>query len=303
MYPVEQAGRIPDYEPVYPLAAGVSTRAMAGAVAASLARLPEWIPEWHDATLLAREGWPDWVSALRSAHGPSGPQDLSPDAPARRRLAYDELLAPQLMLGLARADRAAEPGRATSGDGRLRDAVLDRLGFTPPAAQTRALAEIAAELAGPHRMYRLLQGDVGAGKTLVAALALLICVEAGGQGALMAPTELLARQHTESLRAMMAGLPVRIEAITGADGARARSEKLAALAAGDISIAVGTHALFQKGVEFHDLRLAVIDEQHRFGVRERLRLAEKGPKTDVLVMTATPIPRSLALTVFGDMDL
>ncbi|MEM8957595.1 MAG: ATP-dependent DNA helicase RecG [Pseudomonadota bacterium] len=303
VYPVEQAGRIPDYEPVYPLAAGVSTRAMAGAVAASLARLPERIPEWHDATLLAREGWPDWVSALRSAHGPSGPQDLSPDAPARRRLAYDELLAHQLMLGLARADRAAEPGRATSGDGRLRDAVLDRLGFTPTAAQTRALAEIAADLAGPHRMYRLLQGDVGAGKTLVAALALLICVEAGGQGALMAPTELLARQHTESLRAIMAGLPVRIEAITGADGARIRSEKLAALAAGDVSIAVGTHALFQKGVEFRDLRLAVIDEQHRFGVRERLRLAEKGPKTDVLVMTATPIPRSLALTVFGDMEL
>lgn len=301
--PVDQAARIPEFEPVYPLAAGIAPRAMAGAVGASLALLPAQIPEWHDAALLAREGWPDWVTALSAVHGPSGPQDLSPDAPVRRRLAYDEVLAHQLMLGLARADRAARPGRATSGDGHLRTAVLDGLEFAPTAAQTRALAEIEADLAGPHRMYRLLQGDVGAGKTLVAALALLICVEAGGQGALMAPTELLARQHVESLRAMMGDLPVRIEAITGADGARARAEKLAALKAGDIDIVIGTHALFQKGIEFGDLRLAVIDEQHRFGVRERLRLAEKGPEADVLVMTATPIPRSLALTAFGDMEL
>ncbi|MCV6595711.1 MAG: ATP-dependent DNA helicase RecG [Mangrovicoccus sp.] len=301
--PVENSAQIPAFEPIYPLTAGVSARVMSTAIAGALARLPEDVAEWHDPALVAREHWPDWIAALRAAHAPSGESDLAQDAPARRRLAYDEVLAHQLMLGLARADRAAQPGRASQGSGVLQDQVLAALPFAPTGAQRRALAEIAADLATGSRMYRLLQGDVGAGKTLVAFLALLIAVEAGGQGALMAPTELLARQHLASLRQMAGDLPIRIEAILGADGAVERREKRAALAAGEIHIAVGTHALFQKDVGFADLRLAVIDEQHRFGVRERLRLAEKGPQADILVMTATPIPRSLALSAFGDMDL
>jgi ATP-dependent DNA helicase RecG len=252
---------------------------------------------------LAKEGLPTWREALTLAHAPRETPDLSAEAPARKRLAYDEFLAHQLTLALARATARRARGRVTEGDGRLREKVLRALPYRPTGAQVRALAEIEADMASGRRMNRLLQGDVGAGKTLVALLALLIAVEAGGQGAMMAPTTILAQQHAEGLKPLAEAAGVRTELFTGRDKGPERAAKLAALADGRIGIAVGTHALFQADVEFRDLRLAVVDEQHRFGVAQRMELGQKGAMADVLVMTATPIPRSLALAQYGDMDL
>lgn len=300
--PEAEAATIPAFEPVYPLAEGLTQRVLARAVAGALARAPA-LAEWIDPGLLAARGWPDWLGALRAAHAPDDTAALSPKAPARERLAYDELLVHQCTLALARARVRVPKGRETAGDGRLCAKVLAGLGYAPTAAQTRAIAEITADMAGPNRMYRLLQGDVGSGKTLVAFLALLTAVETGGQGAMMAPTEILARQHLESLRPFAESAGVRLEILTGRDTGAARAGKLAALASGETQILVGTHAIFQPDVAFADLRLAVVDEQHRFGVRQRLELGAKGDRTDVLVMTATPIPRSLALAQYGDMDL
>ena len=297
-----EAEALPAFEPVYPLTQGLTNRVMAKAAAAALKRLPD-LPEWIDPGLLARRGWPAFADALRAAHGPRGSGDLAPTAPARQRLAYDELFAHQLTLALARTVDRTRPGTATQGDGRLRRRTLEALGFTPTAAQQRATEEIAADMAAPRRMNRLLQGDVGSGKTLVAWMALLTAVEAGGQGVLMAPTEILARQHAETLRALAEASGVVLEILTGRDKGRERDAKLAAVASGAIQVLVGTHAVFQRDVAFRDLRLAVTDEQHRFGVRQRMMLGEKAERTDVLVMTATPIPRSLALTQYGDMDL
>ncbi|MDB2407022.1 ATP-dependent DNA helicase RecG [Jannaschia sp.] len=293
---------LPDYEPVYPLTAGVTGRVMARAAAAALARVPP-VAEWIDGPLLEERGWPGFVEALAQAHAPSGATDLAPTSVARQRLAYDELFAHQLTLALARATDRARPGAATQGDGRLRQRVLASLPFQPTGAQMRSIDEIAADMEAPRRMNRLLQGDVGSGKTLVALMALLTAAEAGGQGVLMAPTEILARQHAAGLRPLAEAAGVVLEILTGRDKGQERASKLAALASGAIQILVGTHAVFQRDVVFADLRLAVIDEQHRFGVRQRLLLGEKNDKTDVLVMTATPIPRSLALTQYGDMDL
>ena len=293
---------LPAYEPVYPLTAGLTAKAMTKAVAGALSRLPA-MPEWIDPHLVAAEGWPAFADALAAAHAPAGAKDLSPTALARRRLAYDELLAHQLTLALARAQGRTRPGRRTEGDGRLRSKVLAALPYRPTGAQQRAVDEIAADMASDRRMNRLLQGDVGSGKTLVALMALLAAAEAGGQGVLMAPTEILARQHAEGLRPLADDAGVVLELLTGRDKGRERQAKLDALARGDIHVLVGTHAVFQRDVAFHDLRLAVIDEQHRFGVRQRMLLGEKAGRVDVLVMTATPIPRSLALTQYGDMDL
>ena len=298
----EEAGDLPRFEPVYPLTAGVTQRAMARAVAASLERAPD-LPEWIDPGLMAREGWPAWRGAAAAAHAPQGAADLSTEAPARRRLAYDELLAHQLTLAVARRTARRAKGRPSAGTGRLQGRVLDALGFRPTGAQIRAMAEIAGDMASGLRMHRLLQGDVGSGKTLVAFMALLTAVEAGGQGVMMAPTEILARQHLQGLRPLAERARVVLEILTGRDKGAERAAKLAALRSGEIQILVGTHAVFQRGVEFADLRLAVVDEQHRFGVRERLELGSKGRAADVLVMTATPIPRSLALTRYGDMDV
>ncbi|MBS1302807.1 ATP-dependent DNA helicase RecG [Loktanella sp. SALINAS62] len=298
----EDADTLPDYEPVYPLTSGVTQKLMFKAVRDALAKTPP-LAEWVDPPLIAREGWPDWITALTRAHGPQASTDLSPLSVARKRLAYDELFAHQLTLALARARVRQKPGRKTRGDGRIRDKVLAALPYTPTGAQTRAIGEIAADLGAPHRMNRLLQGDVGAGKTLVALMSLLIAVEAGGQGVMMAPTEILARQHLQGLRPLAEQAGVVLEILTGRDKGRERQAKLAALAAGDIQILVGTHAVFQPDVQFHDLRLAVVDEQHRFGVTQRMELGAKGQAVDVLVMTATPIPRSLSLTQFGEMDL
>ncbi|PTX48599.1 ATP-dependent DNA helicase RecG [Gemmobacter caeni] len=298
----EEAGDLPEFEPVYPLVAGVTQKVLAKAAQAAVARAPE-LAEWIDGPLKRREGWPDWHAAVQAVHAPESAADLAPAAAARARLAYDELFAHQVTLALARMRARRGKGRASVGTGVLQRKVLDSLPYGPTGAQSRAVGEIAADMASGLRMNRLLQGDVGAGKTLVALMALLVAVEAGGQGVMMAPTEILARQHLEGLRPLAEAAGVRLDLLTGRDKGAERAAKLRALAEGETDILVGTHAVFQKDVQFHDLRLAVIDEQHRFGVAQRMELGAKGAAADVLVMTATPIPRSLALASYGDMDV
>lgn len=293
----------PSFEPVYPLSAGLTQKGMAKAVDAALTRLPP-VEEWIDPQLIAQRGWPSFADALHQAHAPQSPGTLSPDSPARARLAYDEFLAHQMTLALVRRDKRRLKGRASAGDGALRARVLQSLPWPPTGAQTRAIAEIADDMASARRMNRLLQGDVGAGKTLVALMAALVAVEAGGQAVLMAPTEILARQHARALEPLARAAGVRLAALTGRDKRDLRGQILTDLAEGRIDILVGTHAVFQKDVTFHDLRLAIIDEQHRFGVAQRLELSAKGDvPPDMLIMTATPIPRSLALSQYGDLDL
>ena len=298
----EEAGGLPPFEPIYPLTAGITQKQMIKAVASTLQRIPA-LADWIDPALKAREGWSDWGDAVRTAHAPQGADDVALQAPARTRLAYDELFAHQLTLSLARSAFRRGKGQASLATGRLQAKVLAALPYRPTDAQGRAMAEIASDMATDRRMNRLLQGDVGSGKTLVALMALIVAVEAGGQGVLMAPTEILARQHLGSLRPLAESAGVVLEILSGRDKGAERAAKLKALAAGDIHLLVGTHAVFQKDVQFHDLRLAVIDEQHRFGVAQRMELGEKGLAADVLVMTATPIPRSLALAQYGDMDV
>ncbi len=300
--PPDDAVEIPDFEPVYPLTAGVTQKTMRKAAVSSVSKAPK-LAEWIDPAQKAQTGWPDWAEAVARAHDPKDPGDLSAADPARERLAYDEFMAHQLTLALARSQLRRAKGRATVGTGMLQARVLDALPYDLTGAQKRAIAEIAADMAQETRMNRLLQGDVGAGKTLVALKALLIAVEAGGQGVMMAPTEILARQHLQGLRPLAEAAGVVIEILTGRDKGAERRAKLEALKRGDIQILVGTHAVFQKDVAFCDLRLAIVDEQHRFGVRQRLELGKKGAQADVLVMTATPIPRSLALAQYGDMDV
>jgi len=300
--PVEERARIERVEPVYPLTEGVSGKMLRGWIAETLARTPE-LPEWQDAAYKARRGWSDWRASLAQAHAPEADTDLSPDAPARARLAYDELLANQLALALVRRSQRHLRGRGIKGDGRLAAKVLAALPFALTGAQQRALAEIHADQAAEARMLRLLQGDVGSGKTVVALLTMLNAIEAGHQAALMAPTEILARQHVETIAPLAAAAGLDVGLLTGREKGKARAEVLARLADGRLPIVVGTHALFQEGVEFADLAVAVIDEQHKFGVHQRLQLSAKGKAVDVLVMTATPIPRTLTLTAYGDMDV
>ncbi|MFK7937843.1 MAG: ATP-dependent DNA helicase RecG [Roseovarius sp.] len=297
-----EAGEIPDFEPVYPLTAGVTQKTMRKGALAAVERAPE-LAEWIDPAQKAQTGWGDWKAAVTAAHNPQNIQGLSSADPARERLAYDEFMAHQLTLALARSQLKRAKGRETIGTGALQAKVLEALPYTPTGAQTRAIAEIAADMAKPVKMNRLLQGDVGAGKTLVAFKALLIAVESGGQGVMMAPTEILARQHLEGLRPLAESAGVVLEILTGRDKGAERRANLTALKDGKIQILVGTHAVFQKDVEFGDLRLAIVDEQHRFGVRQRLELGRKGAQADTLVMTATPIPRSLSLAQYGDMDI
>ncbi|MDH5799130.1 MAG: ATP-dependent DNA helicase RecG, partial [Paracoccaceae bacterium] len=298
----EEADEIPEFEPVYPLTAGVTQKTITKATRAALERTPD-LAEWIDPALVKREGWPTFGDALRAAHSPASNSDLSEDAPSRRRLAYDELLAHQLTLALARASLRRGKGRGTRGNNKLREKVLFALPYAPTGAQERSIGEIEKDMAAATRMNRLLQGDVGSGKTLVAFMALLIAVESGGQGVMMAPTEILARQHLDGLRPLAEDAGVRLELLTGRDRGRDRDAKLEALQKGEIDILVGTHAVFQKDVKFRDLRLAIVDEQHRFGVSQRMELGAKGQAADVLVMTATPIPRSLSLAHYGDMDI
>jgi ATP-dependent DNA helicase RecG len=294
--------RMPMIEPVYGLTEGLYPRVIQKAARAALSTLPA-LPEWIDEATLAKVRGIPFREALSQMHDPRSPADIDPNGPAGQRLAYDELLANQLALLLVRARMRELPGRARASEGQLADKILAALPYALTGAQTRAVAEIRSDLAAPQRMIRLLQGDVGAGKTVVALLAMAHVVESGQQTALMAPTEILARQHFERMVPLCAGAGIRLALFTGRDTAAARRAQLASLAGGDIDIAVGTHALFQESVEFRDLGLAVVDEQHRFGVRQRLALASKGEATDLLVMTATPIPRTLVLTYFGDMDV
>ena len=293
---------LPEFEPVYPLTQGVTLKVMTKATHASLDRLPE-LREWIDPKLVQRENWPDWQTAVLAAHAPKGSNDLTPNAPARARLAYDELFAHQVTLALARARQGKKVGKPSVATGKLQSKVLASLPYQPTSAQERAIDEVSDDMASPDRMNRLLQGDVGAGKTLVAMMALLVAVEAGGQGVMMAPTEILARQHLAALQPLAETAGVVMDILTGRDKGSERDAKLMALKSGDIQILVGTHAVFQKDVLFQNLRLAVVDEQHRFGVAQRMELGLKGDGTDVLVMTATPIPRSLSLAQYGDMDV
>ncbi|EPX79095.1 ATP-dependent DNA helicase RecG [Litoreibacter arenae] len=302
MLPVDRASEIPAFEPVYPLTHGITQRMFYKAAHSALERVPE-LDEWIDLGQKKKAGWPSWAEAIRAAHNPKSLADITATDPARERLAYDELFAHQLTLGLARATVRAKPGVSSKATGRHQSRVLAALPYALTGAQTRAIAEIATDMEAPVRMNRLLQGDVGSGKTLVAFMALLAAVEAGGQGVMMAPTEILARQHHESLVPLARDAGVVLELLTGRDKGAERTSKLKALAEGEIHVLVGTHAVFQEDVQFQDLRLAVVDEQHRFGVNQRFELGAKGKAVDVLVMTATPIPRSLALAQYGDMDV
>jgi ATP-dependent DNA helicase RecG len=288
-------------EPVYGLTAGLPLRTMQKGVAATLSRAPT-LPEWIDPSLKAQRHWPDWKAALDRAHAPESEAELAPTTAPRQRLAYDELMANQLAILLLRAHTRRLPGRAVKVPGKLRKQVLDTLPFSLTNSQRQAIAEIAGDMAAPTRMLRLLQGDVGSGKTVVALMAMLDVVEAGGQAALMAPTEILARQHYATLIQLAEPAGVEIALLTGREKGRAREDILLRLASGDIGIVVGTHALFSEDVAFRDLALAVIDEQHRFGVEQRIALSNKGKGVDILVMTATPIPRTLMLTAYGDLD-
>ncbi|MDF7777126.1 ATP-dependent DNA helicase RecG [Sphingomonas sp. AOB5] len=282
-------------EAVYPCSEGITSKRIAALVAQAIERAPE-MPEWIEPSLKAKNQWPDWREALTRIHA-----DPS-DAKARERLAYDEVFANQLALLLVRGEARSKRGRALQGDGRLRGRL--QLPYTPTGAQSRTIGEIEGDMAQTQPMLRLLQGDVGSGKTLVATMALLIAAEAGAQGALLAPTEILARQHFENLNRMLAGLGVRIAILTGRDKGKAREATLMGLAAGEIDILIGTHAIFQQGVTYRDLGLVVVDEQHRFGVAERMMLQAKAQvPPHLLVMTATPIPRTLQLASHGEMDV
>jgi len=293
MVPLDEANRLPEIEPIWGLTAGLFAWHVRRGMEAALARLPN-LPEWHDPTLLARQGWPSFAEALHAVQVPRA----VPPPQARHRLAYDELLAGQVALAQLRNRVRLRQGRSRRGDNSLRDVALARFAHAPTEAQTKALADIDSDLAAPKRMLRLLQGDVGSGKTLVALLAMLRVVESGGQAALMVPTEVLARQHYATFCRLCAA-PVGL--LTGNVKGAARRDVLSGLANGALKLVIGTHALFQAGVVFHDLGLAVIDEQHRFGVDQRLLLGAKGEETDILVMTATPIPRTLLLLQWGEM--
>jgi ATP-dependent DNA helicase RecG len=293
--------KLPLIEPVYPLTEGLSLNQVRRAVDAALDRMPD-LPEWQDDSWVARERFPSFSDAMRRVHRPAELADASPEGLAWTRLAYDELLAGQLALALVRAHLRRPAGRATSGTGHLRKKLIEALPYSLTPSQTRAVADIVADLGKPERMLRLLQGDVGSGKTVVALMAAAAVIEGGRQAALMAPTELLARQHYNTIAPLAAAIGVTVAILTGRERGRERSDILERLALGDIHMLIGTHALFQEEVAFRDLALAVVDEQHRFGVHQRLALARKGEAVDVLVMTATPIPRTLVLTYFGDMD-
>jgi ATP-dependent DNA helicase RecG len=292
----------PPVEPVYPLTQGLPGRTLQRAIGMALDSAPE-APEWLEPTTIKAHDWPDFRTALEHMHRPASPDDVLPASPFRMRLAYDELYARQCALRLRRAYRRREPGRAVIGDERFTAKMLASLPYSPTHAQTRSSAEIFTDMAEPAPMLRLLQGDVGSGKTMVAALAMARAAEAGLQSAMMAPTDLLARQHGATLAPMLEAAGLKMAVLTGRDKAKERRAILDKMASGELNVVVGTHALFQEEVVFHDLGLVVIDEQHRFGVSDRMRMVSKGFAPHVLVMSATPIPRTLALSIHGDMDL
>lgn len=297
----DKAGEIPEVEAIFPATEGLPPRRVRGFVLEAQTRAPE-LAEWQDPAWLAQEKFPPWRAAIELLHSPSSEADLSPLSLHRRRLAYDELLAHQLAMAQRKAARRKEPaGKVRAGD--LVDRIRADLPFRFTAAQDRALSEIRADLGSGERMSRLVQGDVGSGKTVVAMCAMADVAEAGAQSALMAPTEILARQHFETLSGPLAAHGIGVALLTGRDKGAIRAEKLRALATGAAKVAVGTHALFQDEVAFQNLQMVVIDEQHRFGVAERQRLQAKGAAVHVIAMSATPIPRTLELTMYGDLDV
>ena len=290
------------FEPVYPLTSGVSQKLMFGTINGLLEKLPK-LGEWIDHELLKIKGWPSWQDALKSAHCPVSADGASNTNPARLRLAFDELFSHQLSLSIARNKIKRSKGRANISTGIFQTKVLNNLPFKFTEDQKLSIRDILDDLKKPERMNRLLQGDVGSGKTIVAFIGLIAAVEAGGQGAIMAPTEILARQHFETLLPLAEKAGISLSLLTGRDKGNSRRNKLADLKEGRTNVIIGTHALFQADVVFQDLRFAVVDEQHRFGVNQRLELGKKGSVVDLLIMTATPIPRSLALAQYGDMDI
>lgn len=302
MVPASKVSEIPDFETVYPLTAGLSLKMVRKAIDGAFQSCPA-LPEWLDTAHAKSESWPTWYEALENLHFPDSKISASSESVNRRRLAYDELLAKQLALALAREHAKRQKGHAYSAKDEYLSEVLEGAPFKPTNAQLSSFAEIKKDLEAPYRMSRLLQGDVGAGKTFVAAMACAHMCEADAQVAIMAPTEILARQHLKSLEGFLAPANLTVSALTGRDKGKPREAILRGLSEGYIDVICGTHALFQDGVEFSNLGLVIIDEQHRFGVRDRLRLNQKGHRPDTLVMTATPIPRTLALTSYGDMDI
>lgn len=294
--------QLPLIEPIYPLTAGLSGKVLRRAIVEAIDKIP-LLPEWMDASLKKQQNFPSFGVALRRIHSPIDPADLLPDSVARKRLAYDELLAGQLALGLARNRTKKLPGRSIPLKNTYTEKLRQLLPFTLTDGQNQAIAEIAHDLASPDRMLRLLQGDVGSGKTAVALMAMTQVAENNGQSALMAPTEVLARQHYATIEPLVRKLDLKVALLTGREKGKAREAILENIRNGKTSIVIGTHALIQEGVDYHDLCLAIIDEQHRFGVHQRLGLSSKGQMPDMLVMTATPIPRTLVLTAFGDMDV
>lgn len=300
--PLSQRHTLETVEPIYPLTQGLTNKVVRRAMQGALGFVQK-LPEWLDPAYKQKQKWPDWHKAINNVHNIAGENTLDPKHPARARLAYDELLSNQLTLALVRHKQKRKSGRSFEGTGALRNKLLGDLPFQLTGAQERSLAEIDDDMAAPLKMLRLLQGDVGSGKTIVAAMAMLRAVESGAQAALMAPTEILARQHYEGLKPLLENIGVRVVVLTGRDKGKTRETLLQQIANGAAQIIIGTHAIFQDAVEFADLGLAVIDEQHRFGVHQRLALSEKGKGSDVLVMTATPIPRTLTLTSYGDMDV
>ena len=297
-----EAANLPLVEPVYPLTAGLSARILRKAVEAALPRIPDF-PEWIEEALMQKQGFQSARDCFLALHDPRDETDLDPQAPARRRLAYDELLAGQLSLSLVRQRLRKVAGTPVHATGKLSKPVLSALPFSLTGSQTLAIEDVLKDMAGTERMLRLLQGDVGSGKTAVALMSMLAAVEAGGQAVLMAPTEILARQHFATLSKMAAPAGVTIDVLTGRTKGRERDAIQDRIASGETQIVIGTHALFQDTVVYHNLLLAVVDEQHRFGVHQRLRLTAKGISPHMLVMTATPIPRTLVLAAFGDTDV
>ncbi|MGK9050911.1 ATP-dependent DNA helicase RecG [Neorhizobium petrolearium] len=297
-----EAENLPLIEPVYALTAGLSPKVLRKAIDGAVARLPD-LPEWADANLTLRQGFPSVTEAFQRLHDPRDETDIDPQSPARRRLAYDEFLAGQVSLSLVRQRLRKVPGQPIRVKGDIAAKIIAGLPFSLTPSQRAAVDDILKDMAGDERMLRLLQGDVGAGKTLVALLAMAAAVEAGGQAVLMAPTEILARQHFLTISKLAASAGVTVEVLTGRTKGRERDQIVERIASGEAQIVIGTHALFQDTINYHNLMLAVVDEQHRFGVHQRLRLTAKGISPHMLVMTATPIPRTLVLAAFGDMDV
>lgn len=297
----EALQKIATIEPIYPLCGGITNKMIRWYVGQCLEKVPD-LPEWCDQNFIKSQNFPSFNEALQKVHNPLNPTDLSPLSACRKRLAYDELLANQLTLAFVRAHYKKKQGRIISSKGLLRQKLLGILGFDLTGAQKAVLEDIIRDQASPYQGLRLVQGDVGCGKTVVAMLAMLNAVEAGAQAAIMAPTEILAKQHLETIGAWASQIGVNVALLTSKIKGKKRTEILQSLQNGNINILIGTHALFTEEVCFKDLGFIVVDEQHRFGVEQRLKLSQKGNKPDIVVMTATPIPRTLVLTLFGDMD-